>query len=161
MQYDSAERKANENRRWEIEYKFFTICSKPLLQVFMLPLVHACMHAKSLQSCPALCDSKNCSCPGSYVHGILQTRILELVAILFSRGSSQPRDLTRISAVSCTAGVKSLYCLSHQGRPWILEWVAYPFSRGSSRPRNQIWISCIAGGFFTSWATREAQKCLL
>ena len=38
-----------------------------------------------------------------------------------------------------------------------LEWVSYPFSSGSSRPRNQTRISYIAGGFFTSWATREAQ----
>ena len=38
----------------------------------------------------------------------------------------------------------------------ILEWVAYPFSRGSSQPRNQTWVSCIAGRFFTSWATKEA-----
>ena len=38
----------------------------------------------------------------------------------------------------------------------ILEWVAYPFSRESSQPRNHTGISCIAGGFFTSWATREA-----
>ena len=38
----------------------------------------------------------------------------------------------------------------------ILEWVAYPFSRGFSQPRNQTGVSCIAGGFFTSWATREA-----
>ena len=37
-----------------------------------------------------------------------------------------------------------------------LEWVAFPFSRGSSPPRDQIQVSCIAGGFFTSWATREA-----
>ena len=37
-----------------------------------------------------------------------------------------------------------------------MEWVAYPFSRGSSRPRNQTGISCTAGRFFTSWATREA-----
>ena len=37
----------------------------------------------------------------------------------------------------------------------IPEWVAFPFSRGSSRPRNQIQVSRIAGGFFTSWATRE------
>ena len=36
------------------------------------------------------------------------------------------------------------------------EWVACPFSRGSSRPRNQTGVSCIAGRFFTSWATREA-----
>ena len=49
-----------------------------------------------------------------------------------------------------------LYQLSHQGSPRILEWVAYPFSRGSSRPRNWTRVSCIAGRFFTSWATRGA-----
>ena len=40
----------------------------------------------------------------------------------------------------------------------ILEWVAFPFSRGSSQPRDWTQVSCIAGRFFTSWATREAQK---
>ena len=39
----------------------------------------------------------------------------------------------------------------------ILEWVAIPFCRGSSWPRNRTSVSCIAGGFFTSWATREAK----
>ena len=38
----------------------------------------------------------------------------------------------------------------------ILEWVAFPFSSGSSPPRNSTSISCIAGGFFTNWAVREA-----
>ena len=38
----------------------------------------------------------------------------------------------------------------------ILEWVAVPFSRGSSQPRDRTQVSCIVGGFFTSWATREA-----
>ena len=57
------------------------------------------------QSCLALC-----SLPGSSVHGISQARILE--------------------------------------------WVALPFSRGSSRPRDWTWVSCIAGRFFTIWATR-------
>ena len=38
----------------------------------------------------------------------------------------------------------------------ILEWVTVPFSRGSSQPRDQTQVSCIAGRFFTSWATREA-----
>ena len=51
-----------------------------------------------------------------------------------------------------------LYHLSHKGSPRILEWVAYPFSSGSSRPRNWTGVFCIAGGFFTSWATREAQR---
>ena len=44
----------------------------------------------------------------------------------------------------------------------ILEWVAIPFSRESSQPRDQTQVSCIAGGFFTIWATREApRKCSL
>ena len=38
----------------------------------------------------------------------------------------------------------------------ILEWITIPFSRGSSLPRDWTWISCIAGRFFTVWATREA-----
>ena len=40
----------------------------------------------------------------------------------------------------------------------ILEWVAFPFPRGSSQPRDQTQVSPIAGEFFTSWATREAQE---
>ena len=43
----------------------------------------------------------------------------------------------------------------------ILEWVAIPFSRKFSRPRDQTWVSCIAGGFFTIWATREAQQLMM
>ena len=50
---------------------------------------------------------------------------------------------------------KILYHLSHQGSSRILERVACPFSRGSSWPRNQNGVSCIAGRFFTSWATRQ------
>ena len=59
----------------------------------------SCMHAKLLQSCPTLCDPMNCSLPGSSVHGILQARILEWVAMPYSSRSSWPRDWTRISYV--------------------------------------------------------------
>ena len=52
-----------------------------------------------------------------------------------------------------------LYQLSHKGSPRILAWVAFPFSRGSSQPRDQTQVFCIAGGFFTSWAIREAHQC--
>ena len=58
--------------------------------------------AKSLQSCPTLWDSMDCSPPGSSVHGILQASILEWVAMPSSRGSSRPRDQTQVSYVSCT-----------------------------------------------------------
>ena len=46
----------------------------------------------SLQTCLTLCDSMDCSLPVSSVHGISQARTLEWVVIIFSRGSSQPRD---------------------------------------------------------------------
>ena len=49
------------------------------------------------QSCPTLCDPMDCSLPGSSVHGIFQARILEWVAISFSRRPSQPRDWTWVS----------------------------------------------------------------
>ena len=65
------------------------------------------------QLCLTLCDAMDWSLPGSSGHGIFQARILE--------------------------------------------WVAISFSRGSSWPRDQNWGSCIAGGFFTVWAPREAQ----
>ena len=53
------------------------------------------------QSCPTLCDPMDCSLQGSSVHGIFQARVLEWIAISFSRESSQPRDWTQ---VSCIAG---------------------------------------------------------
>ena len=62
--------------------------------------MHACMRVKSLQLCPTLCDPTDCSPPGSSVHGILQARILEWVAMPFSRGSSQLRDWTWIFCIA-------------------------------------------------------------
>ena len=53
------------------------------------------------QSCPTLCYPRDCSPPGSAVHGILQARTLEWVAISSSRGFSQPRDQTCASCISC------------------------------------------------------------
>ena len=82
-------------------------CSVPALHRF----TNLCLVT---QSCLILCDPMDCSPLGSSVHGILQARILEWIAMSSSRGSSQPRDRTQ--------------------------------------------VSCIAGGFFTIWATREGQS---
>ena len=57
---------------------------------------------KFTQSCPTLFDPMECSLPESCVHGILQARILEWVAIPFSRGSSRPWDGTWVSCVAGT-----------------------------------------------------------
>ena len=56
------------------------------------------------KSCLTLCYPMDCSLPGSSVHGIFQARILEWVAISFSKESSRPRDRTHVSDVSCIAG---------------------------------------------------------
>ena len=68
--------------------------------------VCVCVH-----NCVWFCNYIDCSSPGSSVHGILQARILEWVAISSSRGSSWPRDQTQVSCVSCISKW-SLY-LSH------------------------------------------------
>ena len=59
------------------------------------------MLAKSLQSCPTLCNPMDCGPLGSSVHEILQARILEWVTTPSSKGSSWPRDQTWVSDISC------------------------------------------------------------
>ena len=83
------------------------------------------------------------------VHGIPQARILQWESLFLLQGifptqGSNP-DLPHCRWI--------LYQLSHKGSPRILEWVAYPFSSQSSHPRKWTRVSCIAGGFFTSWGT--------
>ena len=52
------------------------------------------------QSCPTLCDPMDCSLSGSSIHEIFQARVLEWIAISFSRGSSQPRNRTQVSRIA-------------------------------------------------------------
>ena len=68
-----------------------------------------------------------------------------VAAFPFSRGSSQPRDGTQVSALQADS--------SPAEPPGKLQWVAYPFSSGFSWPRNRARVSAIAGTFFTNWAT--------
>ena len=64
---------------------------------FFSLLVIMWSEVKVIQLCLTLWDAIDCSAPGSSLHGILQARVLECVAIPFSRGSSQPRDWTQVS----------------------------------------------------------------
>ena len=97
------------------------------------------------QSCPTLCNTMDCSPPGSSVHGDSPGKNTGvgchalLQGIFLTQGSNP--DLLHCRQI--------LYHLSHQGSPRILKWVTYPFSRGSSQPRDQTQVSCIVGGFFT------------
>ena len=82
----------------------------------MSEIAGSCMPAKSLQSCLTLGNPMDCSPPGSSVHGILQARILEWVAMPSSRGSSQPRDRIPVSYISYI-GRQVLYHWCHLGSP--------------------------------------------
>ena len=75
------------------------------------------LRAKSLQSCPTLCDPMDWSLPGSSVHGILQPRTLEQVVIFFSREIFPIQGL-KPSFLRCR---QILYHLSHQGSPRLKE----------------------------------------
>ena len=88
------------------------------------------------QLCPTLCDLMDCSLPGSSIHGILQARILEWVAIPLSRGSSSPRDWTR---VSCTASRFLKVWATREALKFEIlkvfksEWVAVPMKKLKSK----------------------------
>ena len=147
--------------------------------------VCVCVCNKSLQSCLTLCDSMDCSPPGSSVRKILQARILQWVGI--SRGFSWPRDQTYVSYIFCIGGhvllslvlpgkpQGSYAALSTCEIPWSLSRARNIRSQGlqmwkqvlvcaqvnpcpcsSSQPRDRTQVSCIEVRFFTSWATREA-----
>ena len=96
-----------------------------LLSSFYLPQYCWTVLCLVAQSCPTLWNPLDCSPPGSSVHGILQARILEWVAVLSSRGSFWPRDWTSVSCLLAAQVLlwkwKSLSCVglfgSH-GSPW-------------------------------------------
>ena len=64
------------------------------------PQVYHESESEIAQSCPTLCDHMDCSLSGSSVHGIFQARVLEWIAISFSRGSSRPRNRTQVSRIA-------------------------------------------------------------
>ena len=89
------------NPAWTCGSSWFMYCwtlAWRLLSITLL-VCAAAAAAKSLQLCPTLCDPIDGSPPGSPVPGIFQAKILEWVAISFSRGSSRPRDRTRVSSI--------------------------------------------------------------
>ena len=104
---------------WTLQFPWSQYCfCSPLLcdnSFFLFP--HGCCLV--IQWCPTLGGPKDCRLPGSSVHGIFQTRILEWVAISFSRRSSWPRDGTFISCISrwilyCWATREDLFLLLHK-----------------------------------------------
>ena len=99
-------------------------------------------------------------------HGQLFSTPWSIHSMEFSRQNTGVGSLSLFQGIFPTQGLNPgllhcrqiLYPLSHKGSPRILEWIAYLPSSGSSQPRNWTGVSCIAGGFFTNWAIREALK---
>ena len=112
------------------------------------------------QSCLTLCHPMDYSLLGSSVHGIFQARILEWVAISFSRGTSWPRDQTWVSLIVGRRITIWATCNAMDCQARVLEWIAISFSRGSYQPRDQTRVFWITGRLFIIWAFREAPKCI-
>ena len=97
------------------------------------------------QSCLTLCNTMDCSLPGSSVRGIFQTRVLKWVAISFSRGSSQPRDQTQVSCIA--------------GRSFTI-WATREAIH-ALRPFKKVRASvvCISDSFATPWTVAPKLFC--
>ena len=97
---------------WLNQQKFFSQFWRLDVQIqgLLSVLSVSCACVFSHQSCPTLCHPMHCSPPGSSVHGTFQGRILEWVVISCSRGSSQPRNQTHISWISCTGSWILYHC---------------------------------------------------
>ena len=111
----------NKSRQHIIKWKHYFANKSPSSQGYGFSSSHVWMWevkwSEVTQSCPTLCDPVDCSLPSSSVHGILQAKILEWVAISFSRGSSRPRDWTR---VSCIGGrLFNLWATREAHSPWV------------------------------------------
>ena len=104
-----------------------------------------------VQLCLTLYEPMGCSPPGSSVCGDFPGKNTGVSCHALLQGIF-PTQGSNAGLPYCKP---ILYHLSHQLSPWIQEWVAYSVSRGSSQPRNRTGVFCVAGRFFTSWATRE------
>ena len=89
---------------------FMTMLAFSKISQLVFPL---CLYA---ESCPTLCGPMDCGLSGSSVHGIFKARLLEWVAISYSRGSSWPKDQTLVSCISYISR-QILYYWCHQGSP--------------------------------------------
>ena len=117
------------------------------------------------QSCPTLWDPMDCSLPGFSVLKIFQARILEWVAISFSRGSSRSRDLCVLSRFSGVWLFETLWTVAHQV-PLSMDfsrqeyWNGLPFPPLGYLPDPGIEPTspALAGGFFTGGPTGKPQR---
>ena len=125
-----------------------SVVMKEALGLVCCPRNILCLCACSVA--PVVSDSlwlMDCSPPGSSVHGILQARILEWVAMPSSRGSSQPRDGTQVSYNSCTEGrffttepQGKLHTLSPQTKMFQCAWQKWWGRQGSNTSLTWVWV---------------------
>ena len=105
----------------------------------------------------------DCSPPGSSVHGISQARILERIAIFYSRGSSWPRDRMGISCGFCISR-QALYCLSHLGSPSFIpgsmSWgltMCQDCAKGCVRPRS-VFLTVLWLALSIAWKIWSSER---
>ena len=127
-----------------------------------------CFEAESesevAQSYPTLCDPMDCSLSCSSVHGIFQARVLEWIAISFSRGSSRPRNLAR---VSCITGRRFTIWATREAEVLLNErWIQPKSYQPDGRQESDIWVGRVMTTFWSHcvWVCRlcpDEGLCLL
>ena len=131
----------------------YPVCSSisivyPSWHFFMLQITAAAAAAKSLQSCPTLCDPIDGSPPGSAIPGILQARTLEWVAISFS---NTWKWKVKVKSLSCVQLFTTPWTAAHQAPPSMgfsrqEYWSGVPLPSPSScyrRSKNKRFVSCM------------------
>ena len=113
----------NEFPKWHRKKRVGGHCWEQISQTQMLKGAKQAKQMNKLgvkmlvtESCMTLCEPMDYSLPGSSVHGILQARILNWVAMFFSSGSSWPRNRNFISCISCVAGRFFTVALAYETR---------------------------------------------
>ena len=122
----------------------------------LLPVPGCCGLCSVHKSCPTLCDPMGCSPLDTSVHGISQARILKWVTILFSRGSSQPRDRTHVSCLPFLHWQADFFFLPLEPPGHTITWVDVILFHISETLRTGLINHCPIQGFPAGSDSKES-----
>ena len=138
--------------KWCLEH---SMCSNVLIVVYLSFHSERKKESEVAQLCPTLCNPVDCSLPGSSFHGILQARVLEWVAISFSRGSSQLRDQTRVSHIPGRhfnlRAIREAHISNSEGKVFLVEIETQRHGEEKQGERAWVWLPLLICSANDNW----------